>query len=117
LVRAIRGAITVEENSKESIMSNTKELLLRLVQENQVFEDDIISIIFSTTEDLNAAFPAAAARKLGWTSIALMCTNEIKVPGSLEKCIRVLMHINTDKANKDIKHVYLKNAKNLRPDL
>lgn len=117
MVRAIRGAITVEENSKESIISNTKELLLRIVQENQVFEDDIISIIFSTTKDLNAVFPAAAARQLGWTSVALMCTNEIEVPGSLEKCIRVLMHINTNKTNKDIKHVYLKNAKNLRPDL
>ncbi|HPU41979.1 MAG TPA: chorismate mutase, partial [Acetivibrio clariflavus] len=75
------------------------------------------SIIFTVTSDLNATFPAVAARNLGWTSIALMCTNEISVPGSLEKCIRVLMHINTDKRNDEIKHIYLNNAKVLRPDI
>lgn len=80
-------------------------------------EDDIISIIFTVTNDLNAAFPAVAARNLGWTSIALMCTNEIDVPGSLKKCIRVLLHVNTDKKNDEIKHIYLNNAKVLRPDL
>jgi chorismate mutase len=117
MVRAIRGAITVEENNKDLILANTKLLLQKIVEENQICEDDIISIIFSVTRDLNAAFPAAAAREMGWTSIALMCTNEIEVPDSLEKCIRVLIHINTDKSNNDIKHVYLKEARSLRPDL
>jgi len=117
LVRAIRGAITVDDNKKDLILEGTKELLEKIVEENDICEEDIISIIFSVTNDLNAAFPAAAAREMGWTNIALMCTNEINVPGSLEKCIRVLMHINTDKSNKDIKHIYLRKARTLRPDL
>lgn len=116
-MRAIRGAITVDVNKKDLIIEGTKELLQKIVEANNICEDDIISIIFSVTNDLDAAFPAAAAREMGWTSIALMCTNEINVPGSLEKCIRVLMHINTDKSNKDIKHIYLKKARTLRPDL
>jgi len=117
LVRAIRGAITVDNNTAEDITEATKVLLEKIIEKNNVPIDDIISIIFSVTKDLDSAFPAVAARKLGWTDVALMCTNEIYVPGSLEKCIRVLMHINTEKSNKDIKHVYLKGAKVLRPDL
>lgn len=116
-MRAIRGAITVEENTRDSIILNTKELLSKIIKKNEICEEDIVSIIFSSTKDLNAAFPAVAAREIGLTSIALMCTNEIEVPGSLERCVRVLIHINTDKSNKEIKHVYLKNAKTLRPDL
>lgn len=116
-VRAIRGAITVEKNEKQDILKETKLLLEKIVQENNIDEKDIISIIFSVTNDLDAAFPAAAAREIGWTNVALMCTNEINVPGSIVKCIRVLMHINTDKNNSDIKHVYLKGAKVLRPDI
>lgn len=116
-VRAARGAVTVESNSKENIINETKNLLRKLIEENHVVGDDIISIFFSVTRDLNAAFPAAAARELGFTDVALMCTNEIDVPGSLKKCIRILMHFNTEKANKDIRHVYLKGACVLRPDL
>ncbi|HHW49719.1 MAG TPA: chorismate mutase [Clostridiaceae bacterium] len=116
-VRAIRGATTVESNSHDEIINETKELLLKIVEENNIVQEDIISIIFSVTRDLDAAFPAVAARQLGWTSIALMCTNEIDVPGSIKKCIRVLMHINTEKRNSDIRHIYLKGAKVLRPDL
>jgi len=116
-VRAIRGATTVENNCRDEIINETKELLQKIVEENGVDQEDMISIIFSVTKDLDAAFPAVAARQLGWTSIALMCTNEIDVPGSVRKCIRVLMHINTDKRNSEIKHVYLKGAKDLRPDL
>jgi chorismate mutase len=116
-VRAIRGAITVENNCRDEIINETKELLVKIVEENSVDQEDIISIIFSVTKDLDAAFPAVAARQLGWTSIALMCTNEIDVPGSIIRCIRVLMHINTEKRNSDIKHIYLKGAKVLRPDL
>jgi len=117
LVRAVRGAITVEHNTVEDIIEATKVLLTKIVEENRIERNDIISIIFSVTKDLDAVFPAVAARQLGWTDIALMCTNEVDVPGSLGKCIRVLMHINTEKSNKDIKHVYLRDARVLRPDL
>lgn len=117
LVRAIRGATTVENNNMNEIIDETKLLLIKIVEENKLVEDDIISIIFSVTKELDAAFPAVGARQLGWTNAALMCTNEINVPGSLEKCIRVLFHINTTKSNNEIKHVYLKGAKVLRPDL
>lgn len=116
-VRAVRGATTIENNNMHDIIEGTKELLCKIVEENGIDEDSLISIIFTATKDLNAAFPAAAARQLGWNNIALICTNEIDVPNSLEKCIRVLMHFNTGKSNKDIKHVYLKGAKILRPDL
>jgi len=116
-VRAVRGAVTVEKNSEDEIICETKNLLTKIVELNGINVDDIASIFFSVTKDLNAAFPAVAARQLGWTSVALMCTNEMDVPGSLEKCIRVLMHVNTDKNSGDIRHVYLKDAKTLRPDL
>jgi len=116
-VRAIRGATTVEKNSVEDIMHETKKLLMEIVQANNINKDDIISVIFSATKDINAAFPATAAREMGWTDIPLMCTNEMDVPGSLEKCIRVMMHINTDKSNSQLKHIYLKEARKLRPDL
>lgn len=116
MVRAIRGATTVANNNAEEILRETEKLLIDVYEKNRLKEDDIISIIFTVTNDLDATFPAIAARNLGWTSIALMCTNEINVPGSLEKCIRVLFHVNSDKKNDEIKHVYLNNAKVLRPD-
>ncbi|WP_010250147.1 chorismate mutase [Acetivibrio cellulolyticus] len=117
MVRGIRGATTVECNEAVEMLKETEKLLVEIIEKNRLKEDDIISIIFTVTNDLNAAFPAVAARNLGWTSIALMCTNEIDVPGSLKKCIRVLLHVNTDKKNDEIKHIYLNNAKVLRPDL
>lgn len=117
MVRAIRGATTVENNVSDEIINETKLLLEKIVKENKIDIEDIISIIFTTTEDLDTAFPAVAARQLGWTSIALMCTNEINVKGSLKKCIRVMMHVNSDMANSDLKHIYLKGATILRPDL
>ncbi|MDP4093139.1 MAG: chorismate mutase [Bacillota bacterium] len=116
-VRAIRGAVTCSANTEQDILNETRELLIGIVEKNSIRENDIISIIFTVTNDLNAAFPAVAARSMGWTDIPLMCSNEIPVPGSLEKCIRVMMHINTEKDNKDIKHVFLKGARSLRPDL
>lgn len=117
MVRAIRGAITIESNTVEEILKETKTLLTELEKANNLILDDVISIIFSSTKDLDAGFPAVAARQLGWTDIALMCTNEIDVPGSLKMCIRVMMHVNTEKRNKELKHVYMKGAKVLRPDL
>lgn len=116
-VRAVRGATTVDSNTVEEIIDQTKMLLKKVVEDNKIERDDIISVIFSVTGDLDAAFPAVAARQLGWTDIALMCTNEVSVPGSLEKCIRVLMHFNTEFKNSDIRHIYLKGARILRPDL
>ncbi len=116
-VRAVRGAITVTDNTKELILEGTKELLVEIIERNSLENIDMISAIFTVTQDLNATFPAVAARQIGWNDIPLMCTNEIDVPGSLEKCIRVLIHINTEKSNMEINHVYLKGAQVLRPDL
>ena len=117
MVRAVRGATTVESDDIEEIIAGTVSVLKKMVEENKIETDDIISVIFTMTHDLNAGFPAAAARRLGWTDVALMCMNEIDVPGSLKKCIRILMHINTEKKNTDIRHIYLKEARELRPDL
>jgi len=116
-VRAIRGATTVEDNDKSQIISETKSLLSDIIIKNNIAKEDVISAIFTLTKDLNATFPAIAARELGWTEISLMCTSEIDVPGSLRNCIRVLLHINTDKSNSEIRHVYLKDAKVLRTDI
>jgi chorismate mutase len=116
-VRALRGAITVANNDSCEIIDTTKILLQEIAEKNSLQQEDIISAIFSVTNDLDAAFPAAAARQLGWSDIALMCTNEINVPGSLEKCIRVMIHINTEKGKSELQHVYLNGAKVLRPDL
>lgn len=117
MVRAVRGATTVEINNTDEIIRETEELLKKIIEENSIETDDIISVFFSVTKDLDAVFPAVAARRLGWTNIALMCTNEIDVPGSLEKCIRVLIHFNTNKKNEEMKYIYMKRAKSLRPDL
>lgn len=117
MVRAIRGATTVEANNAQEILDVTCELLQTMTEQNKLSKEDIISVIFSVTADLDAVFPAVAARQLGWTDIALMSTYEINVPGSLQKCIRVLMHINTEKSNSELKYIYLKEARKLRPDL
>ena len=116
-VRGIRGAITVKVNNKEEIVKKTSLLLRKIVSENKLKIDDIASVIFSVTEDLNAEFPAVAARKLGWLYTPLLCTYEINVPGSLKKCVRVLLHVNSPLKQSQIKNIYLDNAKKLRPDL
>ena len=117
MVRAVRGATTVNENDRQEILDRTGELLSLLIEQNSIPKGDIISVIFSVTKDLNAAFPAVAARNLGWTDIALMCTYEMDVPDSLRKCIRVMLHFNTDKSNSELKYIYLHEAKGLRKDL
>jgi chorismate mutase len=113
----IRGAITVKENSKPEIIKATTNLLKKMTVSNKVKVNDIASIIFSMTYDLDAEFPAAAARKLGWKFTPLLCTNEVDVPGSIKKCIRVLMLVNSEKKQAQIKHIYLGAASKLRPDL
>ena len=117
LVRGIRGAITVNSNTKEEIIEITKELLIALKKANNFKIEDIVSIFFSTTPDLNAAFPAQAARELGWDKVPLFDMQEIDVPGSLPKCIRILIQINCQKSQTEIKHCYLRRAKILRKDL
>lgn len=116
-LRGIRGATTVASNAAAEIISATKELLSQLISENNLNAVDMASIFFSTTKDLNAEFPAKAARELGLNQVPLLCLNEIDVPASLGKCIRILIHVNTMKTQNEIKHVYLKEAVRLRPDI
>jgi chorismate mutase len=113
--RGIRGATTVERNDREKILAATTELLQLLVLHNDLQTEDIASAIFTLTDDLNAEFPAVAARGLGWTETALMCARELPVLGSLDKCIRVLLHVNTELSAAEIQHIYIRGAVNLRP--
>ncbi len=117
LVRGVRGATTVEANSVEAILEATRELLAAMLKANETDVEYIASAFFSTTVDLNAEFPAVAARDLGWTNVALMCGHEMNKPGGLPMCLRILLHVNTDKAARDIKHIYLRGARVLRPDI
>lgn len=114
--RGIRGATTVEENTREAILAGTREMLLQIIASNDLQIEDIGSAVFTTTTDLNAEFPALAARGIGWHDVALMCGHEMAVPGALGKCIRVLIHWNTPRTQTEIVHVYLKGATRLRPE-
>ena len=117
-VRGIRGAITVDANEREAILEGTRELLETIVEANGVAVDDIASCQFTTSTDLNAEFPAEATRRLeGWKYVPLLCGHEMNVPGSLRKCVRILLHVNTDAAPQDIRHIYLRDAQRLRADL
>ncbi|MCD6567944.1 MAG: chorismate mutase [Dehalococcoidia bacterium] len=112
--RGIRGAITVSANDKESILDATRKLLQEMVRANEVEPESISAILFTTTPDLNAEFPAAATREIGWTQqMALLCGHEMNVPGSLPRCVRILMMVNTEKNFEDISHIYLGEAKQL----
>ena len=112
--RAIRGATTSKNNTKDSIIEATKELLSQMIESNSIELENISFTIFTTTKDLNAEFPALAARLLGWKDIALMCANEIDVPGAQKLCIRILLTINTEKSQKELINVYLRDAVNLK---
>ena len=114
-VRGLRGATTADSNTRDDILEATRELLERLVEANDVNTDDIAAVTFSTTKDLNAEFPAVAARvHMGWSDVAIMCGHEMDVPGGQERCIRVLILVNTDKSPQDLEMVYLRDAANLR---
>lgn len=115
-VRGLRGATTVEKNDADAIIQATDELLAEISRVNSFKMKDVASAIFTVTGDLNAAFPAVAARRRGWTSVPMICSNEIPVVGSLPMCIRVLIHLNTTKAQDEMRHVYLRRASCLRPD-
>jgi chorismate mutase len=115
--RGVRGATTVEENSAEAIWSATRQLLQAVIEANEIRENDVASVIFTTTPDLNTAYPAKAARDLGWHRTALMGMQEIDLSDGIPMCIRVLVHWNTEKSLDEIKHVYMRGAMALRPDL
>lgn len=118
MIRGVRGATTVSSNTEEEIVSATEELLTKLIELNRIDPDSVASVFISTTEDVTAAFPAKALRKFeGWTYVPVMCMREIPVLNSLKMCIRVMMHVNTNQLQNEINHVYLNDAKVLRPDL
>ena len=116
--RGIRGATTIEVDTEENILTYTQELLLKIQTANPDLKPgDIGSAVFTVTGDITAAFPARAARMIGWDQVPLICAQEIPVEGSLPRCIRILIHWNTEKNQADIQHVYLHKAAQLRPDL
>jgi chorismate mutase len=114
MTRGIRGATTSTANTREAILEATTEMLERLVEANDLDKERIAAALFTTTRDLNADFPAVAARLLGWTEVALMCSHEMDVPGALPSCIRVMVLVNTYKQPGEIVNVYLRDAVNLR---
>ena len=116
MLRGVRGATTAEANTREAILAATHELLCLMIEANTVRPDDVASAIFTTTIDLDADYPALAARALGWHDVALMCMHEMNVPHGVKQCIRILLHWNSEVAARDVKHVYIKGAVNLRPD-
>ena len=117
LCRGIRGAIDVCSNEAGAILEATHTLLARMVAANQIKIEDIVSVTFSATADLDAVYPARAAREMGWMHVPLLCMQEMAVKGSLPRCIRVLMLWNTDLPHTQIQHIYLGKARTLRPDL
>ena len=116
-VRGIRGAIDVARNGKEEILARTRELLEALIRENRVKPKDVATAVFSLTPDLDAEFPAIAARRLGWTDVPLMCCQELDIPGGMKRVVRILLLVNTSLPASRIRHQYLGNTPRLRPDL
>lgn len=116
-VRGIRGATTVDADTSTDILEATRELLAAIVAANQIDPEDIVSALFTTSPDLTAVYPARAARDLGWINVPLLGATEMPVPGGLPRCIRVLVHVNTPRRPSRIKHIYLREARALRPDL
>ncbi len=115
--RGVRGATTVEHDTRDEVLKATRQLLALMIRQNGIDPADVCSAIFTTTSDLKSEFPALAARQLGWLDVPLLCTHEIDVPGSLRHCVRILLNWNTDKTQHEIVHVYIKEAARLRPDL
>ncbi len=115
--RGVRGATTVAQNTREEILTATRQLVALMIRRNGIDPRDVASAIFTTTPDLDAEFPALAARQLGWLEVPLLCGHEMAIPGSLPRCIRLLVHWNTDKSQNEIQHIYVRDAVKLRPDL
>jgi chorismate mutase len=120
-VRGIRGAITVSSNTEEEILEATRTLLEEIIRKNEISTDDLandlVSVTFTATKDLDAVYPAVAARNIGWTTVPLLCMQEMDVEGSLNRCVRVLIHWNTMREQSEMQHIYLGEARSLRPDL
>lgn len=116
-VRAIRGATQVDSDTSEAIADATRELLLAILADNRLVPATLIDAVFTTTPDLHAAFPAEAARALGWGDVPMLCVQEMDVTGALPRCVRVLLHAEVPVPRGDIHHVYLRGARALRPDL
>ena len=116
MCRGVRGAITVATDDRSEVLLATGELLLVMAHVNGIDPDALASVFFTTTTDLVAEYPALAARKLGWLDVPLLCGHEMEVPGGMPRCIRVLLHWNTSKGQRDIQHIYLRDASVLRPD-
>ena len=115
--RGVRGATTADSNSREGILQATPPLIALMLRKNGIDSADVASALFTTTKDVDAVFPALAARQLGWLDVPLICTHEIDVPNALPLCIRILIHWNTAKSQSEIDHIYVKDAVALRPDL
>ena len=116
-VRALRGATTVDRDAPEEITARVQELLNAVLERNRLVLDDVVSVIFTATSDLVSIFPATAARGIGFGSVPLLCASEIPVPGSMPRCVRVLLHVNTESPASELRHVYLHDARDLRDDL
>lgn len=114
---SIRGAITIDEDTRENVLSATRELLNEIIKSNNILIKDIVSIIFTCTDDIKSSYPAPAAREMGIVNASLMCLNEMYVIGSLRKCIRVMVLVNMEIPQKNAVHIYLRGASVLRPDL
>lgn len=115
--RGVRGATTVDADDRDQILTATRQLLALMIRRNNIESSDVASALFTVTRDLKSEFPALAARQLGWLEVPLLCGYEVSVPGSLPRCIRVMLHWNTAKAQSEIHHVYIRDAIRLRPDL
>ena len=117
MVRGVRGATTVDADTPAQVTERSQELILRLMERNDLVEDDIVSVLFTATADVTSIFPATAIREIGFGAVPLLCAAEIAVPGAMPMCIRVLLHMHTTKTRDEIHHVYLHGAQGLRDDL
>jgi len=117
MVRGLRGATTVDADTVEQVTQRSQELVLRLMERNDLVEDDLVSVLFTATADVTSIFPATAIREIGFGAVPLLCAAEIAVPGAMPRCIRVLLHVHTTKTKHEIHHVYLHGAQGLRDDL
>jgi chorismate mutase len=116
-IRAIRGAVQVETDDREAILEATAELVSEVMSRNDLTTDDVVSVLFTSTPDLTAEFPALAARKIGFHDVPLMCASEIDVPGAMPRVVRLMAHVSTEKPRSEIQHVYLRGAQALRLDI
>jgi chorismate mutase len=116
-VRALRGATTLDRDERDHLIARTQELIAAVFERNELVEDDLISIVFTATDDIHAAYPAEAAREAGITHVPLLCARELDIEGGIDRCVRILVHAYTDRAVTELRHVYLHDARQLRTDL